>query len=218
LDGEGAPSLKALLVGGAATPPELLRQARQAGLPVVCSYGLTEAGSTVAMTPVGSALQPEVSGEQAQLLPGFDARIVEGELQLRGQAMFCGYVGEADRSPDAWFGTRDEADLVGRFLRIKGRRGLPYKRGGEWIDRLEIEAILATCPGIADIAIVPEPDPDLGQRTVALVVLDALDRDITGSLEAFCTQHLARHKRPARWEFRDHLPRSPLGKLLRHQL
>ena len=218
LEGIEAPCLKAVLVGGAATPPSLLRRARHAGLPVVCSYGLTEAGSTVAMTAVEDARQPEASGAEAEILPGFEARTIDGELQLRGPWMFRGYVGAEDRSPESWFATGDEAELQGRKLRFQARRGLSFKRGGEWIDPLEVERVLAACPGVLDIAIVPEPDEDLGHRTVGLVVSERAGLDLVGTLDAFCADHLARHKHPARWEFRAELPRSPLGKLLRNQL
>ncbi|HBU48091.1 MAG TPA: hypothetical protein DEB46_07240 [Myxococcales bacterium] len=218
LNGASPPPLKALLVGGAATPPELLAQARSAGLPVVCSYGLTEAGSTVAITALDDALNPQAPGGQAKLLPGFEGRIVDGELQLRGAAMFRGYLGAASRSPEEWFSTGDEAEMSGKTVRLTGRKGSSYKRGGEWIDPLEIEGILTACPDISEIAVVPEADPDLGFRTLALVVPVSLEGDIESRLNAFAAQHLARHKRPARWEFRRQLPRGPLGKLLRHQL
>ncbi len=219
LKGRRAPALKALLVGGAAMPPELLQQAREQGFPIVCSYGLSEAGSTVAMTALQDARRPEALGDWAELLPSFEAQVVDGELQLRGPALFQGYFGAPARQPGDWFPTGDRAELRDRTLRITGRQGLSFKRGGEWIDPLEIEQTLASCVGVDEVAILAEPDPDLGRRIVAVVVPEAGAEDLLAHLEQFCREHLARHKHPSRWEIRSQkLPRSPLGKIRRRQL
>lgn len=213
------PDLKAILVGGAAMPPDLLRAARQRGFPIVCSYGLSEAGSTVAMTALQDARRPEVPGDFAEMLPSFEGQVIDGELQLRGPALFRGYLGGPPRPPEHWFATGDRAELSGRMLRITGRKGLSFKRGGEWVDPVELELLLADCVGVDEVAILGESDPDLGRRIVAVVVPEAGAKDVVASLEQFCREKLARHKHPTRWLLRaQKLPRSSLGKILRHQL
>lgn len=213
--------VKAVLLGGAAIAPDLLRRARSKGLPIICSYGMTEAGSTVATTSPRDALDPQAPGDRAELLAGLEATVVGGELQLRGGQLFSGYVGESPRAPGAWFATGDLAELSDdRWIRILGRLGASIKRGGEWVDPEEVEALLADHPQVAEAAILPIPDDDLGHRLMAFIVPSPeAQADVLETVETYARTRLASFKAPDLWRLhREPLPRSPLGKLRRDQL
>jgi len=90
--------------------------------------------------------------------------------------------------------------------------------GGENVHPLEVEDVLARHPKVAEVAVIGAQDERLGQRVVAVVVLEG---DVTAAaLDAFClaSDTLARFKRPREYRFVDSLPKSPSGKILRRLL
>jgi acyl-CoA synthetase (AMP-forming)/AMP-acid ligase II len=90
--------------------------------------------------------------------------------------------------------------------------------GGENVHPLEVEDAVARHPNVIEVAVVGEPDDRLGQRVVAVVVVDA--GTTPEELDAFCLESdsLARWKRPREYRFVDELPKSPSGKILRRLL
>ncbi len=134
----GAPSLRAILLGGAAASPKLLARAAQRGLPLLASYGLTESCAQVCATRYDerfSALQ----GDAGEPLPGVRLRVVDGRIQVAGPTMMAGYWGEPPLAPGAWFDTGDLGEIDARE-RVPGRgragaRGLPRRRGGGRVRR-----------------------------------------------------------------------------------
>lgn len=218
LDQPGAPfspSLEALLIGGGPMGVELLRRARALRLPVLQTYGLTEACSQVTTERLA-----EADGTTAGApLPGLEVRIENdhgpvatgtiGEICVRGPTV--------TPSAGAWLRTKDLGHLDSRGrLTVHARRVDLIVSGGENVYPAEVEAALSESPLVLDVAVGPMPDETWGQVPVAFVVWRSAP-DIA-SLEAHARERLAGFKVPRRWVTVESLPRNASGKLLRHQL
>jgi len=195
------PALRWALLGGGPIPGGLLERAREAGVPVLPTYGMTEGCSQIATG--------------GWPLVGVELRIApDGEVLVRGPTVAAGSL-----APDGWLHTGDlgALDRAGR-LAITSRKADTIITGGENVAPAEVEAVLLAHPGVADAAVFGRPDPDWGEALVASVVL----RDQAGvdgeQLRAHCAQRLAGFKVPKAIEFVQRLPRSETGKLLRREL
>jgi O-succinylbenzoic acid--CoA ligase len=151
----------AVLVGGAATDPALLEQARGAGVAVVTTYGMTEtAGGCV---------------YDGRPLDGVRVRVDDDGVRLAGPTLATGYrldpEGTAAAFAGGWFRTRDAGtlDADGR-LTVHGRLDDVVISGGVNVVPLAVEAVLREHPGVADAVVFGRPDPEWGQRVVAAVV------------------------------------------------
>ena len=202
---ERAPALRCLIVGGGPIPPDLLDWARESGVAVRCTYGMTETCSHVVVTEPWELAGPPVRG--AELRTG-----AEDEILVRGGMVAPGAV-----APDGWLhtGDRGRLDRRGR-LHLEGRIGELIVTGGEKVAPPAVEAVLVAHPGIADAAVAGVPDPDWGEAVTAFVVERAPVSDY--ELLAFCREHLAGYQVPKRIERVEALPRNAAGKLLRAQL
>jgi O-succinylbenzoic acid--CoA ligase len=233
LDAAGAasapPGLRAVLVGGAPVPPDLVRRASAAGWPVVPTYGLTEAGSGVTALPAEECAGiPDCAGRP---LPGIAVRIAEpaldgvGEIQVLSPASFAGYLGREAESAAAfaaggWLRTCDlgRLDADGRLF-VADRRVDLVISGGENVYPAEVEAVLAAHPAISDAGVAGRPDPTWGAVPVAGVVLRAGVPDPGDeALRAWCGERLAPPKVPAAFVRLAALPRTATGKLRRRDL
>ncbi len=225
--------LRSLLVGGAPVAPSLVRRATVAGLPVVTTYGLTEAASGVTALPATeSAVAP---GSVGRPLPDVRVRVVDdegvdvgpdtaGTILVGGPTLATGY----DRDPDAsertfeggWLRTRDvgRLDEEGR-LWVLDRLDSLIISGGENISPAEVEAALATHPGVADVAVFGRPDDVWGAVPVAAVVPRAHRRvPSMDELRLFARGRIAAHKLPRDVLVVSSIPRTPTGKVRRHEL
>jgi o-succinylbenzoate---CoA ligase len=200
-----APGLRALLLGGGPIPPDLVEWARAAGLPVRCTYGMTETASQVAVTDLwDSAATP---------LPGVELDVAaDGEILVRGPMAAPGALSE-----DGWLHTGDlgRIDDHGR-LHVAGRIKELIVSGGEKVAPAAVEAVLAAHPAVADAAVAGLPDPDWGEAVTAFLVERSPVSDY--DLLAFCRERLAGYQVPKRVVRVTALPRNAAGKLLRHQL
>jgi O-succinylbenzoic acid--CoA ligase len=200
-----APGLRALLLGGGPIPPDLVEWARAAGLPVRCTYGMTETASQVAVTePWESAATP---------LPGVELEIVaDGEILVRGPM-----VAPSAMSEDGWLHSGDvgRLDHHGR-LHVAGRIKELIVTGGEKVAPAAVEAVLAAHPAVADAGVAGTPDPDWGEAVTAFVVENTPVSDY--DLLAFCRERLAGYQVPKRVVRIPTLPRNAAGKLVRDRL
>ena len=149
-----------------------------------------------------------------------------GELRVAGPTVFAGYLdGEHRPSPFDERGRLRTGDLFeiagdrGQFLRFVDRVADVIIRGGTNIAPAELEALIAEHPAVAEVAVVGDPDPVLGER-VAAVVTPAPGADLTlDGLTAFLRGHrIASYKLPERLDVRRALPRNAIGKLLKREL
>jgi long-chain acyl-CoA synthetase len=191
------------------------------------TYGSTEAGIVTNIRPdellakPGSVGTPfpliEVSLRDeagAEVPPG-----VPGELFVRGPYAFGGYwnapAPTAEAIVDGWVTVGDMAsrDADG-FITIVDRKKDMVVSGGLNVYPREVELVLATVPGVRDVAVVGVPDPEWGERLHAFVVGAAAP----DALKAAARASLAPHKVPKGFSFLDELPRGPTGKVLKREL
>jgi O-succinylbenzoic acid--CoA ligase len=214
----GAPPPRALrhaLLGGAAASPSQLQRGRDAGWPLVVTYGLTEACSHVTL-----GASTDTAHDVGRAIPGTEIRIADGQIAVRGQTLFSGYLG-VDTSPfdaDGFYRTGDlgELDMDGR-LTIHARRTDLIVTGGENVYPREIEICIEDIPGVQSAAVFGIPDETWGQL-VAMVVVVAQGGPTLEDISAVLKQRLARHKRPRRGAEVDALPTNALGKIIRTKL
>jgi O-succinylbenzoic acid--CoA ligase len=168
-------NLRAVLTGGASLSAALLERAAAHGVPVLPTYGLTEASAQVATRRY--ALRGRAARRDAHLapsgvpLPGVELRIVDGQIEVRGATLFSGYVGEdAMPSPDGWFRTQDRGyiDENGELF-VTGRSDDCIVTGGEKVDPAEVEAALMALPGVTGACVFGVPDEVFGETVVALL-------------------------------------------------
>lgn len=188
--------LRVLLVGGAACPDELLREARALGCPAIATYGLTEACSQVTTQPL-SDRDRAPDGDCGLPLPGTDVKIVDGEILFRGPTQMSGYRGQPVVAEGAWLHTGDMGELRadGRLV-VHARRTDLIVTGGENVYPAEVELALRAVEGVLEAVVVGVDDARWGQTVLAIVVLEEgmTEERVLGraSLE------LAPHKRPRR--------------------
>jgi O-succinylbenzoic acid--CoA ligase len=192
------PTLRAVLVGGAALPVPLLRRAEARGIPVLSSYGLTEACSQVATTPFGSP--PRVAGSRVsagRVLAPLEVMLdAEQRLLVRGPTLTSGYLDAPSPLDEAgWFRTEDRAfiDEEGELF-VLGRDGDRIVTGGEKVDPRRVEAVLLEAPAVRDAFVFGVDDARFGQ-----VVATALATEPGFDAEAcahYASARLAPHERP----------------------
>ena len=236
------PTLRSLAYGGAPMPARIIERALALlpGTDFVNAYGLTETSSTVAVLGPDDHRAASLSddpairarlGSAGKLVPGIEAEIrgpsgsavtpgEVGELHLRGEQVSGEYLNRAAAVDDAgWFPTRDRARLdADGFLFIEGRADDTIIRGGENIAPAEIEEVLRTHDAVADAAVFGLPDEEWGQIIAAVIVRKPGHDLDAAQARAFAREHLRTSKTPDLVEFRDELPHTETGKLLRRVL
>ncbi|PMR75125.1 AMP-binding protein [Billgrantia endophytica] len=200
--------LRELLLGGAAIPAPLVEKLTALGLAPKVSYGLSEMASQVCSgVPTG----PGVVG---QPLPGREVRIANGEILVRGDTLFDGYVDgdrlDPARDAEGWFHTRDKGYFTeGGELVVEGRLDHRFISGGENIQPEAIEQRLVDHPGVAQAIVVPIDSEEWGARPVAFV--DWHGHPVAGAeLATWLREMLPGHMVPDAW-----LPWPDLGEGLK---
>ena len=223
-------SLRWILAGGAPMPPEQVALWASRDVPVLTSYGMTEAGPSVTFRrSTDAALKSESSGAPALLT---DLRIVSnegvdlprgevGEVLIRAPHIASGYWGNETATAETfrrgWLASGDLGFIdVDGELCVTGRSKELIITGGENVAPAEIEHLIAQYPGVRDVAVVGRPHQVWGEIVTALVVSD--DVVELDDLQHFLRPHLAKFKIPRAIERRKTLPRNPVGKLLRREL
>jgi cyclohexanecarboxylate-CoA ligase len=223
-------TLRQFRSAGAALAPSVVEEAEAAlDLHVVRGYGASE---TLIVTNSNLA-------DDAALRIGTDGAIIDGvevelragprgdELLVRGATRFQGYlpmepdadIEDAVLDADAWFETGDLVEIVGdTHLRVVGRTKDIIIRGGLNISAAEVEQALMRHPQIEDAAVVAIPDPRLGERCCAVIVVDEA-RVTLDSVRLFLqAQGLATFKVPERLRFVSELPRTANGKVAKEEV
>jgi len=212
------PSLRCALTGGGPVPAALLDRARDAGVPVALTYGLTESCSQVTTTPVAEIARATAAGAANAGPPLFCTRVRiadDGEILVAGPT-----VAPAAPAADGWLHTGDlgELDDAGR-LRVSGRKADTIVSGGENVAPAEVEAVLEAHPLVAEAAVLGRADPQWGEAVSAIVVARPGARLDVEELRAHCAASLAPFKVPKHYALAAQpLPRTRSGKLLRRQL
>lgn len=214
----------------------LERFEQRTGIPVVETYGMTEAASQITANPIG-ARRPGSVGLPAGLslrVVGTDGRPVPvggvGMVAISGDSVVEEYWSPADDlgssrpavDADGWLATGDLGHLDDEgYLYLDGRADDVINRSGEKIHPREIEELLVREPGVMAASVIGRPHPVYGEEPVAFVVpAGDLDDawDLPARLEARCQEFLGRPKRPAEFIMMASLPVGPTGKVLRADL
>ena len=200
--------LDAVLVGGAAASGSLLARARDAGVRVVTSYGMTET--------CGGCVYDGLPLDGVAVALG-----TGGEVRIRGPVLFDGYVARPDLTAevlrDGELHTPDVGwlDADGRLV-VLGRRDDVVVSGGVNVALPAVEERLAEHPAIRDVAVVARPDEEWGSVVVAVVVSDAVP-DL-GQLRDWVSAVRPRAEAPREVVRADALPMLPSGKVDRQAL
>nr|WP_083905114.1 AMP-binding protein [Nocardia transvalensis] len=214
-------------VTGAATVPVVLVERMRTDLKfdvVVTAYGLSEsAGFGTMCLPDDDA--ETVANTSGGPIAGFEVRIDDnGEVLLRGPNVMLGYLDDPVNTAktidaDGWLHTGDVGVLDERgYLKITDRLKDMYIAGGFNVYPAEIEQALARLDGVAESAVIGVPDERMGEVGKAYIVRRAGAALTEDDVIAFAKKTLANFKVPRYVEFRDQLPYSAAGKVLKRQL
>ena len=218
--------------GTAALPATDLRAFEaKFGIPLIETYGLSEAASQVTANPVppgrhkpGSAGLP-VGVSLRICLPRADGdedlhdvpRGETGEICISGPSVISAYYGNADKESfqNGWFRTGDLGyqDEEG-YLFLTSRLREVIIRGGENIAPREVEEVLETYPAVREAAVIGRPDAVYGEQVVAYIVVNgSWSPELAQKLHEYAAQKLSAHKVPVDFIAVDALPKSALGKV-----
>jgi acyl-CoA synthetase (AMP-forming)/AMP-acid ligase II len=229
-------SLRNILCAAAPLGPEAeAAAAERLGCVVRQGYGMTEATgpvSTNLVEPDGTVRR----GSVGQLVPSTEAKIVDladgrelgpgetGEILLRGPQVMRGYLNNPGATAvalevDGWLHSGDVGFADGEgYLTIVDRVKEIIKYKAYQVAPAELEAVLGTHPSVADVAVVPSPEPDSGEVPKAFVVLKSGARPSADELMMYVGERVAPYKKVRLVEFVDTIPKSPTGKILRRVL
>ena len=169
----------------------------------------------VAQTPV----RLRIADREGRELPPGEI----GEVLVKGDSVMAGYWRNPEATAaairDGWLFTGDVGCLDDDgFLTLKDRSKDLIISGGSNIYPREVEEVLLTAPGVAEVAVVGAPDAEWGEVVVAFVVAQAGAAVTPEALDAHCLAQMARFKRPKRYQFVDALPKNNYGKVLKTAL
>ncbi len=232
-------SIRACLSGGMSLPGEIQRRFEQiTGGKLVEGYGLTETSPVACANPIngmrkeGSIGFPVPSTEVAivSLEPNEEGKYEpvpageEGELIVRGPQVMKGYWKRPEETAESineegWFHTGDIArmDEDGCFYIVDRKKDLIIASGYNIVPR-EVEEVLYTHEKVQEAVVVGVPDAVRGENVKAYIVLKAGQSSTPEEITEFCREQLAPYKVPRLVDFRDELPKSQVGKILRRVL
>jgi O-succinylbenzoic acid--CoA ligase len=183
----------------------------------VITYGCTETCSQVVTTPYLRRYATASCGA-GQALEGVQLRIAGGHIEVRGEMLMSGYLGEPALERDAWFDTGDLGEIDDQgCLHVHARRTDLIVSGGENVYPAEVERVLETCAGVVAAGVFGVADETWGQTVAAALVVGA-DAPSDQALIDHLATHLAPYKRPRRICFVTALPHVGDGKLDRKAL
>jgi len=231
-------SLKYCFSGGDVLPLEVARRWKSRfGMDIYQGYGATETCGGIVMCPTDRENPPLTMGTK---VPSKHVMIVEqegmepvnvgdpGELLVSSDMMVRAYLNKPEETEASfveidgrlWYRTTDIVkEDENHFLYFVDRTVDTIKHKGYRVSASEIEAVLQEHPAVIESCVVGIPDPKVGQRIKAFVVLKKDVKGVTGyDLTKWARKRLVAYKIPQYIEFRDMLPKSKVGKLLRREI
>jgi long-chain acyl-CoA synthetase len=201
------------------------------GVPIIEGYGLSETSPVATCNPI---LNREYNGTIGLPFPSTEIRILDdagqpvplgqaGEIAIRGPQVMAGYWNRPDETakvmtPDGFFKSGDIGIMDERgYIRIVDRKKDMILVSGFNVYPNEIEQVIATHPGVLECAAVGVPDEKSGEAVKVFVVRKDPALTVEQVLD-FCRENLTGYKKPKYVEFRDELPKSNVGKILRREL
>lgn len=231
-------SLQYCFSGGDVLPFEIAeRWLKKFGKPIYQGYGTTETCGRVSLTPMGEVAPP---GSAGKITPLQKVKLVDpdtlepvspgepGELLVSSDHMVRGYWNKPMETAECfiemdgrlWYRTRDIVRIDDKgWLFYLDRSVDTIKHKGYRVAVSEIEAVLQEHPAVISACVIGVPDERVGERIKAFVVLKSDVKGVSAyDLQKWCRKRLAPYKVPQYIEFRDMLPKSKVGKLLRREL
>ena len=223
-------SLRGSVAGGMALVPVIgERWEAMTKTPIYQGYGLTETSPVATLNPFNRPKREAIGVP----VPGTDVRLVDdegkdvpagepGELWVKGPQVMKAYWQRPDETArvlrDGWLATGDIAKMdADGYLQIVDRKKDMILVSGFNVYPNEVEAVIATHPGVADTAVVGVPDDETGEIVVAFVT--PKDESVTeDAIRQHCKQSLTNYKVPRLVVFKKDLPKSNVGKVLRKDL
>jgi fatty-acyl-CoA synthase len=230
-----------MTIGGSALSRALCAEGRRRGMQLHAGYGMSETGPTIAKAQSAASETEEARILDALVssgvtVPLVTARIVDddmtmlphdgkarGELVLRAPWLTQCYIGDAKASNELWRGgwlhTQDIATIDPHgVIMIRDRLKDVIKSGGEWIDSIHLEELVASAEGVAEASVVAVPDDKWGERPLAIVVPKAGATITLAVLNApveaaIADESITRFAKLTRFEIVDQLPRTSVGKI-----
>jgi long-chain acyl-CoA synthetase len=226
------PALKHCVAGGAALPAAVFHAFREEfGIPIIEGDGPTECSPVVSVNPPGG---PYKVGSVGPPLPGVQVKIFDerdrevrtgeiGEIVVKAPSVMVGYHNQPEATAETlrggWCHTGDmgRVDEDGYIYIVDRKKDMLICSGMNVYPR-EVEEVLYQHPAVAEAAVVGMPDELRGEVPVAFAVLREGKEAGEKELIAFCRERLARFKVPRKIEFREQLPKSATGKILKRDL
>ncbi|HEU5001530.1 MAG TPA: long-chain fatty acid--CoA ligase [Actinomycetota bacterium] len=226
-------SLRRCVSGGAPMPVEVMRAFDEKyDVSILEGYGLSE---TSPVATFNHLHRPRKPGSIGTPIWGIELRLTDeggrvidapdtpGEIEIKGPNIMKGYwrrpAATAESIHDGWFSTGDIAirDADGFYFIVDRKKDM-ILRGGFSVFPREIEEVLYAHPAVAEAAVIGLPHPALGEEIHALIVLKPGAAATEEELIAYCREHLAAYKYPRGVVFRDALPKTATGKILKREL
>lgn len=226
-------SIKECISGSAPLPVEVKKRFEElTGGRLVEGYGLSEASPVTHSNPLDGR---DIPGSIGLPFPDTEAKIVDpatgeelgigqvGELVVRGPQVMKGYWNKPEETAQAlkggWLHTGDIAmmDERGYFYIVDRAKDMIIASGYNVYPR-EVEEVLYQHPKVAEAAVIGVPDPYRGETVKAFIVPRSGERPSAEEITQFCRERLAAYKVPRLIEFRESLPKSAVGKVLKREL
>ncbi|MGW4741581.1 long-chain fatty acid--CoA ligase, partial [Nocardia xishanensis] len=236
--------LRAVVVGGSAVPPSMMRTFEdEHGVRVLHAWGMTET------SPLGSVAHPPATAvteedkwayrvTQGRFPAGVQARLVAdeggvvandgvslGELEVRGPWITGSYyspdggVIDPDKFDDGWLRTGDVGKISPNgYLTLVDRSKDVIKSGGEWISSVDLENAVIGHPSVAEAAVIGVPDEKWDERPLVAVVLAEGAEAKAEELRDFLADKFAKWQLPERWTFIAEVPKTSVGKFDKKRL
>lgn len=238
-------SVRLILIGGAASPPELIRAVEEKFPSAQCysGYGLSETSPVLTVSFLKHEHQSLTGDERYRrqamtgfAIPGVEVRVVNdrgedvkpdgkeiGEVIARSDGIMLGYWRRPEETAaiirDGWLYTGDMATIdEDGYILIVDRKKDIIVSGGENIASIEIEKVLASHPAVYECAVIAVPDDKWGEVPKGLVVLKPGMTATEQELLEFCKSKLAGFKVPKSIDFYESLPKGGTGKILKREL
>ena len=219
-------SLELAIVSGSIAPAQLMKDfaARVARCAVTQLWGMTELQAGLYTRPRDPFEMSATSAGRPS--PGTEVRLSpEGELQVRGPSVFCEYYNnkeatDAAFTADGWFRTGDLGEARGEYFAITGRCKDLINRGGVKINPADVEMLLDSHPKVLQSALVPMPDPMLGEKACAFISLrnPGAPASLAELVDYLLGKGIAKNKLPERLVIVAEMPLTPTRKIIKSRL
>ena len=226
-------NLKVSVGGGMAVTPHVAKLwLEKTGCPICEGYGLSETSPSASCNPTTSQ---EFTGTIGVPLPGTWMKLLDdeghevtgfgqhGEIAIKGPQVMAGYWQRPDETAkvmtaDGYFKSGDIGVMDARgYFKIVDRKKDMILVSGFNVFPNEVEEVVSSCPGVLECAVIGIPDEKTGEAVKLIVVRK--DQALSAEqINAYCRENLTAYKQPRVIEFRDELPKTPVGKILRREL